>query len=118
MLATLLSLLLLTQTLALDHVECTGRCDEPIPVVNENGETQMELMMRLMQQDIFSEMERQRTSKIVPKDIIGQAVKCSNGFAGEYPCNNVDLLSYISHKTMGVPANEVMGNDIWLALFR
>lgn len=35
---------------------------------------------------------------------------CENGKAGEYPCSNVDLLSFVNHKDLGSKGN---GNDIW-----
>lgn len=38
------------------------------------------------------------------------ASKCKNGFAGEYPCNNVDLLDFISHEDLG--ATQMRGNDV------
>ncbi|KND02087.1 regulatory P domain-containing protein [Spizellomyces punctatus DAOM BR117] len=36
--------------------------------------------------------------------------KCANGFAGDYPCKGVDLLSFIPHTELGSQGN---GNDIW-----
>lgn len=36
---------------------------------------------------------------------------CVNGFAGEYPCNDYDLMSHISNATLGNIATE--GNDCW-----
>ncbi|EAW13493.1 uncharacterized protein ACLA_055410 [Aspergillus clavatus NRRL 1] len=37
--------------------------------------------------------------------------KCANGTAGEYSCENVDLLGFLSHQAMGSETRE--GNDIW-----
>jgi len=37
------------------------------------------------------------------------ATLCSGGFAGEFPCSNVDLLAYVPHTSMGGMA----GNDLW-----
>ncbi|PKX93417.1 uncharacterized protein P174DRAFT_409642 [Aspergillus novofumigatus IBT 16806] len=37
--------------------------------------------------------------------------KCVNGKAGEYSCENVDLLGFLSHQAMGSKTRE--GNDIW-----
>jgi len=34
---------------------------------------------------------------------------CTDGFAGPYPCRDIDLLSYLSHAEMGGGS----GNDIW-----
>jgi choice-of-anchor B domain-containing protein len=39
------------------------------------------------------------------------AAKCKNGMAGEYPCNNVDLLDFISHEDLGATGKR--GNDVW-----
>ena len=36
---------------------------------------------------------------------------CVNGKAGEYSCDKVDLLSFLSHAEMGSATKE--GNDIW-----
>jgi len=38
------------------------------------------------------------------------ASACVNGFAGEYPCKNVDLLSYVPSNALGSKGD---GNDIW-----
>lgn len=40
-----------------------------------------------------------------------KSAKCKNGFAGEYPCNNVDLLDFISHEDLGATGKR--GNDVW-----
>jgi choice-of-anchor B domain-containing protein len=37
--------------------------------------------------------------------------ECKNGFAGQYPCNNYDLLDYISLEDLGGANTE--GNDCW-----
>lgn len=36
---------------------------------------------------------------------------CVGGFAGPYPCNNVDLLSFLPHSSIGNSGGT--GNDIW-----
>jgi choice-of-anchor B domain-containing protein len=43
-----------------------------------------------------------------PFESLGATI-CSGGFAGEYPCSNVDLLSYVPHSSMG----GMNGNDLW-----
>lgn len=40
-----------------------------------------------------------------------RATKCKNGKAGEYSCNNIDLLGFLRHQDLGSVARE--GNDIW-----
>lgn len=37
--------------------------------------------------------------------------KCSQGKAGEYSCENVDLLGFLSHQALGSVTRE--GNDLW-----
>lgn len=37
--------------------------------------------------------------------------KCTGGKAGEYACENIDLLSFLSHQAMGSATRE--GNDLW-----
>ena len=39
------------------------------------------------------------------------ATRCVNGFAGAYPCRNVDLLSFLPRTEMGAGDNQ--GSDIW-----
>lgn len=39
------------------------------------------------------------------------ATKCVDGKAGEFACNNVDMLAFISHQDMGSITRE--GNDLW-----
>lgn len=39
------------------------------------------------------------------------ATRCVNGFAGPYPCRNVDLLSFLPRTEMG--AANAQGSDIW-----
>ena len=36
---------------------------------------------------------------------------CENGLAGEYPCNDYDLLTYISLEDLG--GIDTKGNDCW-----
>lgn len=44
--------------------------------------------------------------------ITGEAVACQDGSAAQYPCENVDLLSYLSTDDLGgVPGIQI--NDIW-----
>jgi choice-of-anchor B domain-containing protein len=44
------------------------------------------------------------------QNILGAETPCVNGRAGEYPCKNVDLLSYVSLPSLGSNGD---GNDIW-----
>ncbi|WP_435414155.1 choice-of-anchor B family protein [Polaribacter aestuariivivens] len=43
--------------------------------------------------------------------IINPVAKCENGFAGEFPCNNYDLLTYISLEE--IAGDNTEGNDSW-----
>lgn len=42
---------------------------------------------------------------------MAQKVTCSGGKAGDYSCDHVDLLSFLSHEDMGSITRE--GNDVW-----
>lgn len=42
---------------------------------------------------------------------VAQKVPCSGGKAGEYSCDHVDLLSFLSHEDMESTTRE--GNDVW-----
>jgi choice-of-anchor B domain-containing protein len=43
--------------------------------------------------------------------IISPVAKCENGFAGEYPCKDYDLLAHFSLEELGVANGS--GNDCW-----
>jgi hypothetical protein len=45
------------------------------------------------------------------KSIKGNARVCIFGMAAEYPCNNVDLMSFLTHEDMG--SKKKSGSDIW-----
>ena len=40
-----------------------------------------------------------------------ESAPCINGKAGEYDCNNVDLLDHLRHQDMGSRSRD--GNDLW-----
>jgi choice-of-anchor B domain-containing protein len=40
------------------------------------------------------------------------AIRCTGGLAGGYPCRNVDLMAFVPHSTWAGPAGD-LGNDIW-----
>ncbi len=46
-----------------------------------------------------------------PQIIINPIAKCENGFAGEYPCNDYDLLTHITLEDIGDA--DTKGNDCW-----
>lgn len=83
---------------------CTGSCQSGYP-----SDMQMNKVMPL----IAAESRKCHREKTCPDNqprISGAAVKCEGGKAGEYPCKDVDLLSYVSISDMGGNDN---GNDIW-----
>lgn len=58
----------------------------------------------------FSPVGSVRADDLVERDMRAQAdTECTGGFAGPYPCNNVDLMSFLPLSEMGGGA----GNDIW-----
>ncbi|KAJ3082668.1 hypothetical protein HK102_001527 [Quaeritorhiza haematococci] len=63
-------------------------------------------LMQMMQVD--HEASKLEAAGLAP--ISGRA-PCVNGRAAGYPCNNLDLMSFISHYDMGSKVGQ--GNDIW-----
>jgi len=50
------------------------------------------------------------------KTITGKEIPCVNGMAGEYPCQNVDLLAHLNFVDLGCQNSQFAlseGNDIW-----
>ena len=45
--------------------------------------------------------------------IISPEVKCINGFAGQYPCKDYDLLAHFSLEEFGLSSPNPSGNDCW-----
>ena len=50
-------------------------------------------------------------SALLTSQFLVAQTPCENGFAGDYPCNDYDLISHISNFTMGSFGAE--GNDSW-----
>ena len=67
----------------------------------------MKEMMNLM--ELHYSMYLKPSLKL--KSIKGGMHTCIFGKAAEYPCNNVDLMSFLTHEDMGSKAKA--GNDIW-----
>lgn len=78
-------------------------------VASREGEAAMDRLMSVK----VEERERFRAEGLFDAnqypDLGSQ--KCVNGKAGEYSCENVDLLGFLSHQAMGGKTRE--GNDIW-----
>lgn len=45
--------------------------------------------------------------------IIAPSAKCTNGFAGQFPCNDYDLLAHFSLEDLGVTDPDGSVNDCW-----
>jgi choice-of-anchor B domain-containing protein len=47
--------------------------------------------------------------------VTGQALECERGFAGDFPCNEIDLLSFLPVDELGGPVSgaRAMVNDVW-----
>jgi choice-of-anchor B domain-containing protein len=55
-----------------------------------------------------------RAAARAPKPDRGsQAARCRNGMAGEYPCQNVNLLGHLSLAELGASNETEIGNDSW-----
>ncbi|KAJ3086705.1 hypothetical protein HK102_012670 [Quaeritorhiza haematococci] len=112
---------LLTNAGAETAKKCVGKCDTIDRKVGPNGEPLHQMIMRLAMEDHARAKEAiLSSSPNVTLARIDGPVACeaaSNseagewGFAGSFPCKNVDLLSFISHFEMGSKVGQ--GNDIW-----
>ncbi|KAL4767973.1 hypothetical protein BDW60DRAFT_211467 [Aspergillus nidulans var. acristatus] len=80
-----------------------------VVTASRHGAETMEYLMSLKQQS----RERARTQGLFDINRYPDegAKKCRNGKAGEYSCENVDLLSFLSHQALGSATRE--GNDVW-----
>jgi choice-of-anchor B domain-containing protein len=55
-----------------------------------------------------------RAAARAPKPDAGiRAAKCRNGLAGEYPCDNVNLLGHLTLAEIGAKNETEIGNDSW-----
>jgi choice-of-anchor B domain-containing protein len=55
-----------------------------------------------------------RAAARAPKPEAGiRAAKCRNGLAGEYPCDNVNLLGHLTLAEIGAKNETEIGNDSW-----
>lgn len=58
--------------------------------------------------------ESEAAAGVFDKDrykVLGSSTPCSGGKAGEYSCNNIDLMGFLRHQDMG--SRTRVGNDIW-----
>ncbi|KAL4735832.1 hypothetical protein BDV11DRAFT_211747 [Aspergillus similis] len=80
-----------------------------VATASRHGAETMEYLMSLKQQS----RERARAQGLfnINRYPDEGAKKCTNGKAGEYSCENVDLLSFLSHQALGSATRE--GNDVW-----
>jgi choice-of-anchor B domain-containing protein len=55
-----------------------------------------------------------RAAARAPKPAAGiRSAKCRNGLAGDYPCDNVDLLGHLTLAEIGAKNETEIGNDSW-----
>jgi hypothetical protein len=67
-------------------------------------------VLRQMKLDAWA-AQRESGAFDVDRYQLQAATACVNGKAGEYGCNNVDLVSFLRHQDIGSTARE--GNDVW-----
>ena len=67
----------------------------------------MTFVMKLKEKDHAKCVEEHRCPTIVPSQAY---TPCQNGKAGEYECDNVDMLSFVSVEGLGCGGDL---NDIW-----
>ncbi|EON68990.1 hypothetical protein W97_08248 [Coniosporium apollinis CBS 100218] len=71
--------------------------------------SEMDLLMEMKTAE--REAMRSRGDFAKGKHARREKEKCKDGRAGEYACDNVDMLDFISHEEMGSTTRE--GNDVW-----
>lgn len=72
-----------------------------------------------LEMDLLMNMKLDQWGKMRAEGMFGpnrvgsvtQKVPCSGGKAGEYECDHVDLLSFLSHEDLGSTTRH--GNDVW-----
>lgn len=72
-----------------------------------------------LEMDLLTNMKLDHWGKMKAEGMFGpnrvasvtQKVPCSEGKAGEYECDHVDLLSFLSHEDLG--SSTRAGNDVW-----
>lgn len=59
------------------------------------------------------EYSENRISLEMKNSIVNSETECTNGFAGEYPCANTTLKSFLSSKDLNRGVSSVVTNDNW-----
>jgi choice-of-anchor B domain-containing protein len=85
-----------------DEIHCTGDC-----IGGDDG-SKMNRVMTIKKAQWEKCAEEGRCPNTKVHDL--GATPCVNGYAGEYPCCNTDLLSFVSLESLGASGD---GNDIW-----
>jgi len=85
--------------------ECLGDC------LKSAENSLMPETMKLKMENRMECFNSGYCEKLRTPTIVGAAVPCTSGFAGTYPCKNVDLLSFIDFNGLGCAGAQ--GNDIW-----
>jgi len=86
---------------------CTGFCNSHDP------DALMPHTMNLKNANRLDCFMSGKCASLAATSTVGQQISCVDGFAGEYPCLNVDLLSFSNFTTLGSNATNTNGNDIW-----
>lgn len=86
----------------MSKLHCTGDCQSGYP---------KDMAMNKVMPLVEAASRKCHREKTCPMNLPAASnVPCQDGMSGEYPCKNVDMLSYVSIKDMGGNDN---GNDIW-----
>lgn len=70
----------------------------------------MPYVMKLKEEEHRKCVEENRCPTVVPSEASTKCIDGRAGESGEYECNNVDLLSFVSVKDLGCGGDL---NDIW-----
>lgn len=78
------------------------------------GVSAMSAKMDSLKSIKVAQWEQQRQDGVFDEDqymSIAASTACVNGKAGEYSCDKVDMMAFLSHQDMG--SRTRMGNDVW-----
>ncbi|KAG6006954.1 hypothetical protein E4U21_006573 [Claviceps maximensis] len=83
-----------------------------VAMVHVQAESAMSKMSQVMSQKSSFHKQKQEAGVFAEKKYTSMGnVKCENGKAGEYSCENIDVVGSITHEATGSTSRE--GNDIW-----
>lgn len=67
-------------------------------------------VLRQLKLNTWAELSETGAFDIHRYEALAVSISCQNGRAGEYRCNNIDLVSFLRHQDLGSSTRQ--GNDV------